>query len=218
MPGGGDDDVGADLAVTGMNGADPPAGGAEAGDLHAPVEGGAAALGLAGHGLGRPGGAGVDVGGDEERPEDALRERRDPLPGLARAEQMGLQAPAHGVAVPALEVGEPLGRPRHLQAAHAAGAGLAVELQGGEEVDRAAGEGGHRLRRVHLEDEARRVGGGPAGLEERPLVEDDHVPPPEAGQVIRHAAPGDAGADDDGPGVGGEGGGHVRDGGGDRIS
>ena len=72
------------------------------------------------------------------------------------------------------------------------------------------GEGGHRLRWVDLEDEPRRVGGGPAGLEQRPLVDDGHVPPPEPGQVIRHAAPGDAGSDDDGPGVAWEGGGLVR--------
>ena len=202
--GGGDDHLRADLTVTGMDGGDPPAGEAEAGDLHPAVEAGPAALRLPRHRLGRPGGPGLDVGGHVERPEDALREQGDQLPGLARVEQMGLQAPAHGVPEPALEVGEPFGGPRHLEAAHAPGAGLAFELQAGEEVHRALREGGHRLRGVDLEDEARRVGGGPAGLEEGPLVEDDHVPPPEPGQVIRHAAAGDAGADDDGPGVGRE--------------
>ena len=206
----GHDHVGPDLSLSGMDGGDLPAGDAEAGDLHAAVEGCPLLLCLPRHRLGRPGGPRLDIGGHVQRPQDAVGEQGDQRPGLARAEQVGLEAPARSVAVSALEVGEPLGGPRHLQTAHAAGAGLAVQLQPGEEVHRAAGEGGHRLRGVDLEDQPRRVGGGPAGLEEGPLLEDGDVPPSELGEVPGHAAPGDAGADDDGLGVRGEGGGQVR--------
>ncbi len=68
-PGGGHHDLRPDLSMIGMDSGDPPAGDVEAGDLHAAVEGGTAALGLPGHRLGR-------------------------------AEQMGLEAPAHGVPGP----------------------------------------------------------------------------------------------------------------------
>ena len=114
---------------------------------------------------------------------------------------MGLDAPATAVPSLSFQVGEPLRRPGHLEAAHGLGARNAVEFQPRPQVDGVASKARHRLGGVDLEDEARGVGRGAAGLEERALIDDDDVPPPKLCQVVCDAATGDPRANDDRPGA-----------------
>jgi hypothetical protein len=76
---------------------------------------------------------------------------------------------------------------------------LAVEFQPRIAPDAVAREVGHRLRRIGLEDEPRRMRGRPARLEQRPLIQDHHVPPAEIGEMRRGAAADDAGPDEHNP-------------------
>ena len=157
----------------------------------------AVSLGLSRHRLGRPGRLRVDVRRDVDRPQGALGEHREEVPRLGGAENVGLDAPATAVPSLSFQIGEPLRRPGHLQAAHGLGARNAVEFQPRPQVDGVASEARHRLGGVDLEDEARGVGRGAAGLEERALVDDDDVPPPKLCQVVCDAATGDPRANDD---------------------
>jgi hypothetical protein len=61
----------------------------------------------------------------------------------------------------------------------------------------------HRARRVVLEDQAGRVRRRAAGLEQRPLVDDDDVLPAALGEVVGDAGAGDPGANDHRPRAGG---------------
>ena len=90
---------------------------------------------------------------------------------LVGVEEAALDAPRlrQPVAPPQLE--EPFGRQRDLEAADLPEAPLPVELERAELLDGVAGELGHRLRAVGLEDEPGGVGRGPAGGEQRALVE-----------------------------------------------
>jgi hypothetical protein len=116
--------------------------------------------------------------------------------------QVALQPVGAGSALFALELFPARRRRRHLDAAHLVEALFALVGERLERVHRVFGELGHQLRVVGLEDQARRVGGGAAGLEERPLVHHQDVLPAELRQVICGATAGDAGADDDDRGVG----------------
>ena len=143
----------------------------------------------------------MDIRRDVDRSQDALRHQREKVARLGGAQNVRLDAPATAVPSLSFKVGEPLGRPGHLQAAHGLGARNAVELQPRPQVDGVASKARHRLRGVDLENEARGVRRGASGLEERALIDDDYVPPPELCQVVCHAATGDPRANDDRPGA-----------------
>jgi hypothetical protein len=97
--------------------------------------------------------------------------------------------------VPALGSGGDLDAPDGVEARHA------VELEAGEQTDRLLREAGHRVRRVVLEDQSRRVRRRAAGLPQRALIENDDVAAPEQREMVGHAGAGDATADDDDAGV-----------------
>ena len=182
--------------MRGVNRVYLPARYSEACDLHVAIESRAVALGLPRHSLGGPGGPGVYVGRDMERAQDAVGQHWDEVVRLAGTYDVGLDAPAHGEPGLALEVFQTLRRPGHFQAADRIGAPLAVEFHALPEFDSITRETRHGLGGIDLEDQAGRVGGGPACLEKRPLVQDHDVAPAEFREVIGHAATGDASADD----------------------
>ena len=178
---------------------------AEAGDSGMAEELCAVLFGRARHGRGGPGRLRVDVGGDVEGAEDTVGEEGEAGARLFRVEQVAFDAPGEAVALLSFQVDEAFGGPGYLEAADRFGAGLAVELHACPELDGAARESGHGLGGVDLEDEAGRVGGRAAGLEERALVDDDDFAPAEFRQVVCDAAAGDAGADDYRAGAGWQG-------------
>ena len=200
-PDGGHHEVGLDVAVSGVDRCDAAAGDLEAGDLDVAEDLRTVSLRFSSHRLGRPGRLRVDVRGDVDRSQDALRHQREKVARLGGAQNVRLDAPATAVPSLSFQIGEPFRRPGHLQAAHGLGARNAVELQPRPQVDGVASKARHRLRGVDLEDEARSVGRGAAGLEERALVDDDDVPPPKLCQVVCDAATGDPRANDDRPGA-----------------
>ena len=193
--GGSDDEVCVDVTVGGLHGGDAPGDGSEAGHFDAAEELGAGLLGRARHCLRRPGRLGLDVGGDVERAEDSVGEEWEAGACFVGGEQVAFHAPGEAVAVLAFEVGEALGRPGDFHAADLAGARFAIEHHLGPEIDAMACELGHGFGCVDLEDEARRVRSGAAGLEERALIDDDDLVPSEFRQVVGHATAGDSGAD-----------------------
>ena len=73
---------------------------------------------------------------------------------------------------------------------------LPVHLELAEQRHGVAGHRGHHVRRVELEDQPRRVRRRAAGLQQRPLVDEDDVGPALPGEVVGHAGAGDAGPDD----------------------
>ena len=152
--GGGDNEVGLDLAMGGMHGGDAPAGDAEAGDFGAAEKFGAGLLGRARHRLCRPGRLRLEVGGDVERAKDAVGQEWEAGVRLVRAEQVAIHAPGEAVAVLAFQVGETFGRPGDFHAADLAGAGLTVHLHVGPEIDCVARELGHGFGGVDLKNEA----------------------------------------------------------------
>ena len=107
----------------------------EAGDLDVAEERRAVSLGLSRHRLGRPGRFRVDVRRDVDRSQGALGEHREEGARLGGAENVGLDAPATAVPSLSFQIGKPLRRPGHLQAAHGLGARNAVELQPRPQVD-----------------------------------------------------------------------------------
>ena len=114
-------------------------------------------LGRARHRLCRPGRLCLDVGGDVERPEDAVGEEWKAGACLVCAEQMAFHAPNEAVAVLAFQVGESLRRPGDFKAANLPGARLTVQLHLGPEIDAVARELRHRFGGVDLENQARRM-------------------------------------------------------------
>ena len=93
-----------------------------------------------------------------------------------------------------LEVLPPLPGLGDFYAAHLVATRLAVKLELRVAPDAVFSQVGHGLGRVGLEHEPRGVGGGPARLEERTLIQDHHIPPSEPAQML-----GDTAADDPGP-------------------
>ena len=136
------------------------------------------------------------------RPQDRRGvKERDLLHRLGRREELGAVEPVRArEALPALELVHALGSRRHLDAADAVPPRLAALLEPRVERDRVLRDPAHRSRAVRLEHEARGVRGGPAGLEQRSLVDHQDVGDPELGEVIRRARSDDPGADDDGLG------------------
>ena len=142
-------------------------------------------------------GIGLPVAGDVDRALDArdIHQRIERL-HLVQPDFVGLDAEAVAERGHAPDFGEPFVGAGDGQAALAAEAGrlAGFGLQRLVKADGIARELGQRGGRAELVDEARRVPRGAAG--EMPALEEDHVAPPELGQVIGDAAPDDAAADD----------------------
>ena len=114
---------------------------------------------------------------------------------------MSSDSSPHEVASPCLRSrsSPPLRSLGDLYAAHLVATRPAVQLELHVAPDAVFGQVGHRLGRVGLEHEPGSVGGGPASLEERPLIQDHHIPPAEPAQMLGHTAADDAGPDDHTP-------------------
>ena len=147
-------------------------------------------------------------GGVAGQPEGAeqigrLQDRVAPE-GLGGSEQLAFEVVGRGRGRRPAELDHPLGRARHRHAAAPLEAGgearlrleLAIEAGG---VLHQAGAG---LGRPELAEEARRVPRRPA--RELPLLEQEDVGPPEAGQVVRGGGPDHPAADDHGAGAVGQ--------------
>ena len=135
---------------------------------------------------------------DAVRAQDVLGvQQRRPLRGLRRGQQLrALDAVGAREALPALQVLDALGRRRDLERTDPVPAGLAVQVEAVIERDRVLRDPAHRAGAVRLEDQARGVRGGSAGLEERALIEDQDVGHAQLGEVVRGGGADDAGADD----------------------
>ena len=142
-------------------------------------------------------GIGLPVAGDVDRALDPrdIHQRIERL-RLVQPDLVSLDAEAVAERGHAPDLGEPFVGAGDGQAALAAEAGrlAGLCLQRLVEADGIARELGQRRGRAELVDEARRVPRGAAG--EMPALEEDHVAPPELGQVIGDAAADDAAADD----------------------
>ena len=154
---------------------------------------------LSRHRFSRPRRLRLDVGRNIQRTQNAVGQHRNPAARLVGAEQMGLHAPTHAIPGLELQVRETLLRPSHFKATHTLGARLAIEFQLAPKLNRIARKARHGLRRIELENEARSVRGRAAGLKQRPLLDDNNIPPAEFRQMIRDAATYDACANDDAP-------------------
>jgi hypothetical protein len=171
----------------------------EPGDTNPALERDALRLGLRPQGGRHPDPLRDPVRGDEVRAQDVAGiEDRDPLGRLLGREELGpLDAICEGVPAAPLQLPHPLRRRRDLDAADAVPGGQALGLEPRVQVDRILRELAHRPRAVRLEHEARRVRGRPTRLEQRPLIEHEHVRDAEFGQVVRGARAHDPGADHD---------------------
>jgi len=134
------------------------------------------------------------------RAEDRGRvEQRDLLRGLGGREQLGpLEAVGAREPQPALQLPQPRLRRRDLDPADPVPGRLAVAVQRAVERDRLLGDPAHHPGAVRLEREPRRVRARASGLEQRTLVEHEHVALAELGEVVGGARADDPGADDDG--------------------
>src|SRR5712691_8608602 len=151
-------------------------------------------------GLGDVGGIRLAVAGNPHRPHEVIgTHERIALARLLGADLLGLDAVGAGYRGVAPELDHTLDRPRHADAAAALPArGLArLGLEAAVEIDAVADELGQIARGAELAHEAGGVPRGPS--RETPLLEQDHVTPPERGQVIGDAGADDAAADDDDP-------------------
>ncbi len=203
-------DVGAEQYLVGANHAavGDDAGGAAVLDqdvAHSRIAvelGPATIYGQLGQGGGRLPAARVAVGGDVVAAEDGpVVEDGNHLPRFGRRNQMRFQPVSRGQAVAAQQVlPAGFGR-RHLNAADGIPAWLALVAELAQQPRGVLGHLAHEARAVGLEDEARRVGGGAAGLVEGAAVDDDDVAAAELGQVVGGATTDNARADDDCPGM-----------------
>ena len=123
-------------------------------------------------------------------------EQRVQLHALGGVDQPGLDAPRRRVAELALQLLEPLLGCRDLEPADLVEAAEPVLLQGEQLLHGVLREQGHRLRRVGLEYQTRRVGGRAAGHVERTLLDDGDVGPAAGDEFVGEVGPDDAGADD----------------------
>src|SRR5215207_28700 len=168
-PGAADDRPGLDAPPRGLHSPDAPALNLDACHLDLAVELRAARTCLARHRLARAYRLGDAVRGHEEPAVDFVRiEQRDLLGALLRSEQSRLYPPRGREPLLALEVSPPFRGRRNLQTPHRVEAWLPIELQLRIAPNAVARQARHRLRRVGLEDETRRVGGGSTGLEGSP--------------------------------------------------
>jgi hypothetical protein len=155
------------------------------------------------------GGAAREHRHDVDRPGDAVAGHvigAEDRAGVQQRHQLGRLGGRRQVAAvdpvgarpaePPPQLAQPLGRGRDLQRPDAEPARLAVEQQRLVQRDGVLRDPAGGARAVGLEHQAGRVGGGAAGLEQRPLVQDEHVRLAELGQVPGGAAADDAGADD----------------------
>ena len=182
----------------GPDAGDPAAGLLDAGHPGRALEAGAARLGAAGQRDDRPGRLGQAVGGDVQAAEDAVAvDQRVQPHALVRVDHLRLDAPGGGPALPAVQVGEPLGRGGDLQAADLVEAPGAVDVDARELLDGVAGERRHRLRGVGLEDQPGRVRGGAAGQRKRSLVDHGDAVPAAGGQLVGQVGADDPRSDDD---------------------
>ena len=181
-----DDDVRRDLALVGDDRPDPAVVGADAGHRALPDDAGTALDGAAGHHLRGPDRLGQSVGRHEVAAQhDVPVEQRRDAHALVGVEQpRTLESPRLGVAVAPAQVGEARLRRGHLQAADLPEAPLPVERQPAVLRDRVLRELGHRLRRVGLEDETRRVRGRAARRVQRPLLEHRDVGPATGDELV----------------------------------
>lgn len=146
MPAAAHDDVGGDLALVGEDAGDAALALLDVEDLVAGEEAYAALGGPADLRLYGEDGLGEAVGRDEEAAEDLVRvDERVLLDALLGAQQPGLDAPGGDPAVAAVQFGDALGSGRHFEAADLQEAGLAVDVEGTELLDRVAGQLGHGL-------------------------------------------------------------------------
>jgi len=150
----------------------------------------------------RPGPQRVDHGdrrGPEPREDQRGIEERHPVAHLVRADQLGPDAPGPRGRYPSGELLDPLGPARHLDAA-AGGEGAELLVL----AHRVRRQRGDLLGVVHREDEVGRVAGGAARVGQRPLVQQDEVPPAQLGEVVDDGVADDPGPDDDDLGPVGE--------------
>ena len=133
-----------------------------------------------------------------EAPEDHLlvEVRHELLDVGGRQHRHAVDAPRCAAGDPPRELLHALSRARDLDAARA---DEHTELQ--VLADALHGERRHLLRVVDEIDEVRRVPGRAAGIRQRPLVEQQDIPPAQAREVVGEAVADDAAADDDGAGV-----------------
>ncbi len=192
------DDVGGDLALVGQDAGDTALVLPNVEDFVAGQEAHAACGGPADLRLDGEDGLGEAVGGDEEAAEDLVAvDQRMLLDALVGGQQARLDAPGGDPAVAAVEFGEALGGGRHFEAADLQEAGLAVDVEGAELLDGVAGQLGHGLGGVRLEDQARGVRGGSPGGREGALVDHGHFGPAACGDLVREGRSHDARSDDD---------------------
>ena len=112
----------------------------------------------------------------------------------AGVEQLGPLEPVRArEPEPPLQLPHPRLGGRDLDPAHAVPGGFTVDVQRGVQHDRLLGDPAHHPGAVGLEREPGRVRARTPGLEQRTLVEHEHVALAELGQVV-----GGAGADDPG--------------------
>ena len=193
-----DDDVRGDLALVGDDGPHAAVVGADAGHGALPDDAGTALDGAAGHHLRGPDRLGQSVGRDEVAAQhDGPVEQRRETYALVGVEQPGaLEPPRLGVAVAPAQVGKTSRGRGNLQAADLSEAPLPVERQPAVLRDRVLRELGHRLRRVGLEHETRRVRGRAAGRVQRPLLEHRDVGPAPGDELVGERRAHDPGPDD----------------------
>ena len=137
------------------------------------------------------------IAGEPEGAEQIARlEDGVPLEGLAGVEQLALEVVGLGRRRRPAELDHPLGRARHRHAAAPleARGEPRLRLELAVEAGGVLHEAGPGLGRAELAEEARRVPRRAA--RELPLLEQEDVGPPEAGQVVRGRGPDHATADD----------------------
>jgi hypothetical protein len=140
---------------------------------------------------------GEAVGGYVQAAEDAVAvDQRVLLDALVGGQQPGLDAPGRDPAVAAPQFGQALGACRHFEAADLEEAGLAVDVEGAELLDGVAGQFGHGLGGVGLEDQARCVRAGASRGGQRALVDHGHIGPAARGDLVREGRSHDARSDD----------------------
>jgi hypothetical protein len=174
----------------------------EAGDLAVTEGAQAAGARCRGHGRDRPQRLGDAVGWGVQRTQDRGGFKQGhQFRGLLGREQRRGQAIGQSEAVAAAQLVVALPSGRHLQPAHRVKAGLAVMLESSQQRHGVPGQPSHRARAAKLEHQARRVGGGAAGLPKRSLLDQHHVAATELDEVICQAGACDTAANDDNLGL-----------------
>ncbi len=175
-----------------------PAGHVEAGRAHAADEGRAALLRPRLQRAADVRALGDAVARDVQRAGQAIAiEQRHEALRLRGRDHVAREAPRGGVGVPALELGEPLGRRRHLDRADLPPGAQLGRVELAVELARPLRERARELRAVGLEAQAGRVERGAAGVADRPLVDHHDVAHAREREVVGGRAADDARADHD---------------------